>query len=115
LTFNVVETQNIASLHRRHLYKKPSVGQVEAGFHRPYPFFQDVRNTGGGLWATQITIKIFPSCPSWFTYFDGRLWPYHEVDFLKVFLYNACNEKNETIRYKLASYIKTTFKRGGLK
>jgi hypothetical protein len=39
----------------------------------------------------------------------------HGVDFWGVFLYNAIDEKNETIRYKLASYIKTTFKRGGLK
>jgi hypothetical protein len=37
------------------------------------------------------------------------------LDFWGVFLYNAFNEKNETIRYKLASYNKTKFKRGGLK
>jgi hypothetical protein len=50
-----------------------------------------VRKTGGGFWGIWL------------------------LDFWGVFLYNAFNEKNETIRYKLASYNKTKFKRGGLK
>jgi hypothetical protein len=39
----------------------------------------------------------------------------HGVDFMSVFLYNAFDEKNETICCKRASYIKTKIKRGGLK